>query len=106
MPEIVVTDADAGRTISARRGDTIRIELHETPTTGFRWALVALDTRVVTLEGDEFVAQPSAGIGGGGRRVFRLKAQAQGSSSVEFKLARAWEGGARQSVFSIRIAVS
>jgi len=57
MTEIALTQADSGRTIPAALGDAIRIELPETPTTGFRWAVGPLDPTL--LRGDGSFALPS-----------------------------------------------
>jgi len=105
MAEIRVGQADNGRTIAARVGDTIRIELEESPTTGYRWALSPVDAAIADLQGDSF-QQHGTGIGGAGTRVFRLAARSRASMDLEFRLARQWETVAPRAEFSVHIAIS
>jgi inhibitor of cysteine peptidase len=105
MAEILITQAESGRTVSARAGDTIRVELEESPTTGYRWALLSGDARIVEPEGDSFMQPGGVAIGGSGTRVFRLAARSQGSVDLRFRLARQWESVAPRAEFSVRIAV-
>jgi inhibitor of cysteine peptidase len=105
MAEILVTRAESGRTVSARVGDTIRVELEESPTTGYRWALSSGDARIVEPQGDSFMQPGGVAVGGSGTRVFRLAARSQGSVDLRFRLARQWESVAPRAEFSVRIAV-
>jgi inhibitor of cysteine peptidase len=105
MSEIVVSESDRGRTISASLGDTIEVELPESPTTGFRWTIAPFDTHVLELKSNEFLPNAGAGVGGGGRRFVRLSAKGRGSTTLEFMLARPWETGAPRSVFTVTLSI-
>jgi inhibitor of cysteine peptidase len=105
MSEILVNESDRGRTFSASLGDTIRVELPESPTTGFRWSMAPFDSGILELKADEFLPNGGAGVGGGGRRVFRLAAKGRGNTTLDFMLARPWEAGAPRSRFTITLSI-
>jgi predicted secreted protein len=46
---------------------------------------------VLELEDSDFVPASNVGIGGGGERIFRLRAKSTGTSHVELKMKRVWE---------------
>ncbi len=105
MAETVISEADGGRTIPLRVGDTLRAELSENPTTGFRWSVTPSDTQLLAIEDDTY--QPTGGgIGGAGRRVVRLKAKDSGTTSVSFALARAWAQGTPHTHFLITATIT
>lgn len=105
MAEIVLTEATQGRTSVASVGDTIVVQLAETPTTGFRWTLAAVDRNVLEPVGDEFRLGPQAGVGGGGLRVLRFKAKGRGSAGLVVTLARPWESAAPKAVIAVPVDV-
>jgi len=92
MPTITITQADKGKTFEVRPGDTLRVELAENPTTGYRWAIDRTDERIVELAGSEYQPAPSSGVGGGGLRTFTFKALRPGAARVELKYWREWQG--------------
>jgi inhibitor of cysteine peptidase len=105
VSQIVVSQASNGGTVSARVGDSLIIELPETPTTGFQWSPVALNATIVEQQGDEFTPTSDSTVGGGGTRVFRFLIKGRGSGHLQFKLARAWESGPPSTHFDIRLNV-
>jgi predicted secreted protein len=64
--------------------------LDELPGGGYCWRL---DEPVdgVELLGSRYTPAPGVGIGGGGKRHFRLRTRRPGTFMIEFKLRRAWE---------------
>ncbi len=106
MLDFVVTEANNGSTISVSVGDTLVIQLPESPTTGFRWALAASDARILEMLTDEFELGANAAIGGGGLRIFRLVVKGQGSTRLQFRLARSWESTAPKPLFDIQVNAS
>jgi predicted secreted protein len=91
-----MSDEDAGarppRTLDVRAPPgRVRLELPETPGSGYVWRLRAAPAEVA-VERHEFVAeaeQPQAG--GGGVRPFEIEAP-PGQHVLEFELKRGWEG--------------
>jgi inhibitor of cysteine peptidase len=106
MSEIVVTQANSSGMVSANVGDTLVIQLPETPTTGFRWTPVVLDAQILEPQGDTFILGAASGVGGGGMRVFRFGVKGQGNTSLQFKLARAWESRPSAAVFDVHVTVT
>ncbi len=92
MPGVTVTQSDAGKTISVGRGDTVEIRLAETPPTGYRWGVDSLDQNVVQLQRSDYAVAPDSGVGGGGERRLTLVARQAGTTRLQLKLWREWEG--------------
>ncbi len=86
MSELALTDN--GKIIDLRRDDPIVLRLPEDPDTGYRWAVVALDDDVLTVESSAF----SQGIGGGGMRTLLLSPKRAGTAHLQLKHWREWEG--------------
>ncbi len=103
--ELLLTQGDNGGSIAARVGDTVTIQLPETPATGFRWRLLAGDRGGLALAGDDFEPAPRSAVGGGGLRRLRFAARRSGAAQLEIRLARSWESGAPKAVFQIRVEV-
>jgi inhibitor of cysteine peptidase len=104
---ITLTQADNGRRVEARLGDTITIRLDENPTTGYRWSVEEEGGGVFNIAGTEFIQSADAKIGGGGQRVLTLRAAQAGAAPLKIKLWRQWEGDRSiKSRFSVDIQVS
>lgn len=86
-----LTEADRGKTIEVRVGDTITLCLHENAATGYRWTLDGPESRLVDVRADEHTPQPAAA-GSGGEASWTLRAAAHGSAQIRLKLWRPWEG--------------
>ncbi len=87
-----LTQADNGKTVLARSGDQLVLRLDENPTTGYLWVLEGDVGPVLEVLDAQYVQTAAAGIGGGGQRVWTLKAKNTGSVGLLMKLRRAWEG--------------
>ncbi len=94
MSTVTLTQADNGKTVEVRQGDTIAVQLAENPTTGFRWAIDKLDQKIAKPQNDSYSPASGGGVGGGGMRTFTLLAAATGTTPLELKLWREWEGNA------------
>lgn len=79
MATKTVTKADAGRPVQVRLGDTVIIKLDE-PVSAYRWVT---DCPGVS---SGFEEDPAAGVGGGGKAVFRYKPTSVGRLALEFRL--------------------
>jgi inhibitor of cysteine peptidase len=91
MSTVTLTLADSGKTVEVPRGGEVLLRLDENPTTGYRWAVDKLDTDVVTIQNDEY-STSGGGAGAGGTRVLTLRATRAGTTSIQLKLWREWEG--------------
>ncbi len=92
MPDLILTQADTGKSFMVHPGDVIAIQLKENPTTGYRWAIDRSDDTILALQSSDFVGPPGTGIGGGGTRTFTFKAQKPGAVHLQLKQWRSWEG--------------
>lgn len=92
MSELTLTEADIGKTFRVHQGDVILVRLSENPTTGYQWAIAEINEAILELEGSNFVLFSDVGIGGGGERIVRFKPKSTGTTRIELKLWREWEG--------------
>jgi inhibitor of cysteine peptidase len=91
MPSL--TEADNGRTVDLRVGETVSVTLPENATTGYRWAIDRLDPGIV--EANEAKPHyPSGAVGSGGVVTFAFKSTGPGSGEVSLKHWRHFEGDA------------
>jgi inhibitor of cysteine peptidase len=87
-----LTQGDDGRTVGVHMGDILQVNLPENPTTGYRWKVHECDDAILTFEGVEFHPEGTVVVGGGGVRVFEFRAVAPGTTPLQLKLLRQWEG--------------
>ncbi len=86
-------ERSSGRTVSLRIGQTVEVGLSETPSTGFRWALVAKGEPACTLISDSFesgVKRP----GQSGLHRWQFKAVTAAEGTIELHSRRQWEESA------------
>ncbi len=89
---IVLTEADAGRTIEATVGQEIVIRLKGNPTTGFRWAVGPIEGEALEQKGEVAYEGPARALpGAGGTFIARFKAVEQGEATVAMCYARPWD---------------
>ena len=105
MPEITVTRNDRGKIVEASQGDMILIRLEETPTTGYRWALVEVDNRILDLHSSDYSIRPNVGIGGGGTRTFAFVAQSPGTTRIRLQLRQEWDPQNPEDDFEVTVRV-
>jgi predicted secreted protein len=77
-----------GQAVTLAVGQGLRLQLEESPTTGYQWSV--LNSGALTLESNVFMPAGAA-IGGGGTRVLRWRACVAGSNEVMLVNRRAWE---------------
>jgi len=91
MPSL--TEADNGRTVDVRVGETVSVSLPENATSGYRWAVDNLDRGIV--ESNEARPHyPSDAVGSAGEITFAFKSVGPGSGQVSLKYWRHFEGDA------------
>jgi predicted secreted protein len=86
-----LTQADSGKTIQIKSGDTISINLPENPTTGYRWTIQSADEQYLELQSSDYAGAGTAP-GSGGQRLFVFRTKASGSVDLQLKEWREWEG--------------
>jgi inhibitor of cysteine peptidase len=96
MTTILLTETDGGRSIAARAGDEIVLQLPENPTTGYRWEVVIADGLEPVADG-YVAAQPAPAdaepaFGRGSLRELRFRVREPGVARLEAKHWQAWEG--------------
>ncbi|MEN3609610.1 protease inhibitor I42 family protein [Plantactinospora sp. ZYX-F-223] len=94
MARVDLTEADGGRSYPAAPGDLVVVQLTETPSSGYRWQLDAVDTAVLAPAGDAF-RPGQQGLGGAGTRHLRFTATGTGRTALRLVLLRGWEPGER-----------
>jgi|SRR5215208_3595684 len=92
VAELTLTQADNGKSVEAYQGDVVLIRLPENPTTGYRWAIAAIDEEIMEPSSSYFTLSSDARIGGGGERIFTFVTKSSGTTHLELKLWREWEG--------------
>jgi inhibitor of cysteine peptidase len=95
---VKLTEADNGKAVNVKVGDTIEVALAGNPTTGYSWstALTAKDAAVLQQQGDPVYVQESTDsslVGGGGTFTYTFKAAAPGQVVLKFDYSRPFEKG-------------
>lgn len=89
MAVIQVDITEPSQTVHVRSGDTVRLCLGETPTTGYRWERLGLLPSGVEEEPATFQsgAEP---VGAAGRRCFTLRCPSSIDVRLTYVLRRSW----------------
>jgi predicted secreted protein len=72
--------------------DIIQIELSESPTTGYRWEIIELDTSNLQVISEDFKLNSDSAIGGGGKKIIQLKVLKKASGRVKLENRKPWSG--------------
>lgn len=90
MANLKITEAQNGKSVTARIGDTIALQLGENPTTGYQWAIKQIDPSILVQQRDEY--QSSSNMpGSSGTRTIVFRAAAQGITTIALTNERSWE---------------
>jgi inhibitor of cysteine peptidase len=87
---LVIDQAQNNNAIEMPVGETLRVQLPENPTTGYRWHLQTGVTPMLRLVQDSFEASGSA-LGGTGLRCWSFAADHAGSIELRMELRRSWQ---------------
>jgi inhibitor of cysteine peptidase len=90
MSEIAIGAAHSGTLVQASVGDTLRLEIGENPTTGFRWQRDDQD-ELLESSGDRFAPPEGSAAGAGGTRILSFRAVGAGRTRLELSMRQAWE---------------
>ena len=101
-----VTEAQNGKTVVVAIGAPLVIALESNPSTGYSWRVSKNDAAVVKFL-DQSAFPPARPVPGApGRELFKFKAMAPGTDSIELEYLRPWEKGvAPAKRFSISVTV-
>jgi inhibitor of cysteine peptidase len=94
--EILLTQADNGRSFTAKIGDTITVVVPGNPTTGYQWEAELSEeaAALLTLEGEPAYEPDATGetlVGSGGEYTFTFTAAAAGQAELMLKYWRSFE---------------
>ena len=100
MKAVVLGQADNGKAVDIKQGQTLSIQLPENPTTGFRWEIDSVNagcsegSEIIIIESSLYTPNPHTGLGGGGERSIVCKGRRIGTTQLNLKLWQSWEGNA------------
>ena len=86
---VALTQADNGKTVALKSGDTLRITLPENLTTPYAWKFTAKPSaQVLTLTSSKYVPTPVAPkvAGSGGHQIYTFKVKRAGTTSIGLAL--------------------
>jgi predicted secreted protein len=93
------------KTLTVQKGDTIEIELDETPTSGYNWEVDSVDQNLCELVSSDYSLYAHAGIGGGGVRTMIFRIKNSGNGTIKLKNWQRWSGDVYQS-FEVAVKAS
>src|SRR5687767_4130110 len=83
---------ESNSNISVHRGDTIEIQLEETPTAGYSWEIDNMDTNIFELKSSAYKIYNEGGTGGSGMRTMVFLVDGQGNGKIKLKNSQRWSG--------------
>ncbi len=89
MQHKITSDSNA-KAIAVHKGDTIEIQLDETPTAGYSWEIDNIDSNIIELQSSDYKLYDEAGVGGGGVRTMLFSVRNQGSGNIKLKNSQRW----------------
>jgi predicted secreted protein len=102
--DIVLTEADNGKTGIAARGQSILINLRGNPTTGFQWVLTATNSNSIVPTGtNTFTSDDGAGTGQPGTFSFPFQVVEFGLTTLSFVYIQPWNPQNIQRTFTVTI---
>ena len=90
-PIQTLTEADAGRSIELRVGDTMEVTLPGNPSTGFQWEVESVDTSILKPSGEPEFKPSSNALGSSGQVTLRFEAVAAGQTTLKLIYHRPFE---------------
>jgi inhibitor of cysteine peptidase len=99
---LVIDQTWSDRDAEVAVGDTLRLELSENPTTGYRWRMPDVGPALRIL--DDSYEAPTGGPGSGGRRRWTLAAEKAGAIPLRVELKRGWQPDPAQT-FTVTLVV-
>ena len=91
---VVVTVADADKTVTASPGQTIEVVLDANPSTGFTWTIVSAPGFMKSEGEPTFASEAASGVvGAGGKQTLKFSVTAAGTGELSLNYVRPWETG-------------
>jgi inhibitor of cysteine peptidase len=91
MVDLVLTEADAGRTVEVAPGKAVQLRLPENPTTGYRWVMTMTPASCLEIGSNGFDRDPKAPPGAGGVRVVAIASVTAPACELALAYRRPWE---------------
>lgn len=89
---VVRIDATSdGKTVPVPLNGTLIVELDSNRTTGYAWALEAVDASILRFKDSEYVAPTTTLVGAGGKESWRFDAIAAGQTLLKLNYERSFE---------------
>jgi inhibitor of cysteine peptidase len=92
-------EAAHDRTIDLAPGETVELCLPETPTTGYRWQVIADGSPACAVAGTAAAAPSSTVPGRSGERCWTVTAMRAGAGEITLQRRRSWEAAAEPGTF-------
>ena len=104
---VIVTDKDNGAKVTIAKGGVVVVRLEVTSGTGYSWAVAKSDApQLKALGRSSREKSKDSKPGATETQIFRFKAAAAGSTTLEFHYARPWEKTTPPAkTFQVQIAV-
>lgn len=96
----------ANSTASISPNEEFQLALDSNPSTGYQWQVTTIDTTIVRLVNEEYVAPESGLVGAGGKQVLTFEALKEGNTTIVLEYVRPWEPENPASVYSLEVVVS
>jgi predicted secreted protein len=93
MSDHSLAQADQGKTITLKVGQSLTLRLNENPTTGYRWIIPTLENQIIQMVDDRFdrpVTHPNL-MGAGGERIFVFQAKRAGTYHLTLENKQSWD---------------
>jgi inhibitor of cysteine peptidase len=87
---LVIDQTQNNASVEIAVGDSLRVQLSENPTTGYRWRLLTNATPALHMVQDDFEASASEP-GGGGIKFWTFAAERPGTVALRMELLRSWQ---------------
>ena len=75
-------EAADGQTVQVQQGDSVVLQLSESPGTGYHWVITQQDSAWLPLQSQDYTPNSSGTIGGSGTESFTFKAAQSGTVSL------------------------
>jgi inhibitor of cysteine peptidase len=92
VAQLTITEVDQGKTLIVHSGSVIALKLTENSGAGYQWEIESLDSQLLELQSSTFSLPSNAEVGGGGERIMTFKMKATGTTQLQLKEWRPWEG--------------
>ncbi len=105
-PARVLTETDAGGTVSLKQGDILAVSLEGNLTTGFNWEAAASEAQVLRQLSETEYQPYTKNVGSPGRIILFFQAEKTGQQALKLVYHRSWEKNVDPAkTFEVKIVV-